>query len=153
MMQAIPIIQETEQTILTSEEIRLFASLGYQAAIEGYASIAMNIFEGLRVLLGDQVWICIGISLAHIYANCPKAAASFLQNHGLRIFPEDPQLKLFLSLSFMLQKLPTKANSILDKLNIQGMLNEQDELLKNKIQEKVSEMNVKSRFPKPAVFE
>jgi hypothetical protein len=153
MMQAMPNILETEQTILTSDEIRLFASLGYQAAIEGYASIAMNIFEGLRVLLGDQVWIFIGISVSHIYANQPKAAASFLQNHGLRIFPEDPQLKLFLSLAFMLQKLPTKANSILDKLNNQGILNIQDELLKNKIQEKVSEMNIKSCFPKPAVFE
>lgn len=153
MMQALNNLQESEQTMLSSEEIRLFASLGFQAAIEGYSSISMDIFEGLRGLLGDQVWICIGIAISHIYGNRPKAAASFLQNHALRIFPDDPQLKLFLSLAYMLQKLPTKANSVLEKLNIQGLLNTQDELLKNKIQDKVSEMNVNGDFPKPAVID
>lgn len=153
MNQVVSDAQEFENYPLTREEIRLFASLGFQAAIEGYTTISMTIFEGLRVLRGDQVWICIGIAISHMYANRPKAASAFLQNHGLRIFPEDPQLKLFLSLAYMLQKLPTKASSILEELNLNDVLNFEDEILCNKIKDQVTEMKIKSDFPQPAGIE
>jgi hypothetical protein len=85
-------------SVLTVEELRLLAEIGFMATTRGQCRRAKTIFEGLRELRPASPAPYIGLALAHLGVGAMEEAARVLREDGLRANPGNGEVLAFLGL-------------------------------------------------------
>lgn len=85
--------------VLSVEEIRLLAEIGFMAARARHVTGARQIFEGLSVLRPGQAFVHLGMALASLGAGDPDGAAAMLRDKALRECPGADDLTVFLAIA------------------------------------------------------
>lgn len=85
--------------ILSPEELRMLAEIGFLGCGAGHSRAARLLFEGLRNLRPRQPFAYIGLAMSRIEAGDPGEAIRILEEEGLRNNPDNEELKVFLGLA------------------------------------------------------
>jgi len=108
--------QENQAPVLSSEDIRSIAEIGFMACGAGNISAARNIFEGLRVLRPDQAFVYIGLALTSMSLGAHQEAVDILRNKGLTASPDDDELKVFLGMALGMANRQNESQRVLSDL-------------------------------------
>jgi len=89
----------TAAEVLTSDEVRLLAEIGFMACRGRENTSAFAIFEGLRELRPGHGFVFLGRAMARMSAGRAEEAVRILRDEGLKILPGDEELQVFLAIA------------------------------------------------------
>ncbi len=90
---------ETSVALLSADEVRLLAALGFSAARMGQVESSVRIFEALAVLRPTYAFPFIGMALAYLAVGKPHSAIELLAGRASLVCPGEPDIQLYLSLA------------------------------------------------------
>jgi hypothetical protein len=100
-------------TVLTSEQVRLLAEIGFMAAGAGLGRVSEAIFDGLRVLRPQQPFPYIGLAWARQCAGRIEDAIRILREDGLRANPDNDEIQVFLGLALCIGQRSAESERVL----------------------------------------
>ncbi len=96
-MSAVP--RESAVEVLSSDEVRLLAEIGFMACRGREPDSAIAIFEGLRELRSGHSFVFLGRAMARMSGGRSEEAVRILRDEGLQALPDDEELQVFLAIA------------------------------------------------------
>jgi hypothetical protein len=102
--------------ILTRDELRQLAEIGFLACGARNVRAAQAIFEALRVLQPERAYPYLGLAMARMSADDPDGAVRILREQGLPLNPLDEDLHVFLGIALRAAKRRGESDRVLGNL-------------------------------------
>lgn len=90
----------TSRELISANELRLLAAIGFFAAKSGCLAVAIRIFESLCTLRPGTTFPFIGLAVAYMVVGMDSEAVYVLRDRGVRECKDDNELRLWLALAY-----------------------------------------------------
>jgi predicted Zn-dependent protease len=136
--------------LITSDDVRLLAAIGFLSAKSGCVAPAIRIFESLIKLRPGAVFPFIGLSIAYMAVGMSPESLYVLTERATTTRTEDDTLYLWRSLAFHQSGNRTQASTALQKY-LSGPLVDDHHALVEKLTKELGLRPVVPDWPLPAV--